>query len=193
METKKEIKIYQKQVNNIASKAEELEIKTEKQIETATDYLHQIKEASKRVKELKEGYTKPANEILKNARMMFSPLESKFKTAEMIIKDKMIEFDKRKQLESIKKSEKISEEVKKGNLDITKAGEKMQNIMPKSGYKGEEGAISYKTIKKIRIANETKIPRKYLVPNETLIRKDLLSGKKIAGVELIEEKIVASY
>ena len=192
-EPTKEIKVYQKQVSTIVSKAEALTIKTEKQITTATDYLYQIKEASKKIKELKEGYTKPANEILKNARAMFSPLELKFKTAEMIIKDKMIAFDKEKQLQALKEAEELSKKVQEGEVDIIEAGKKLQEITPKTGYKGNEGAISYKTIKRIRIVNEAKIPRKYLVPNETLIRKDLLEGKKIMGVQLIEEKIVASY
>ncbi len=193
MEQQKEIKVYQRQSNRIVEKAEDLTIKTEKEIIKATDYLHEIKTAGKKIKELKESYTKPANEIIKRAREMFSPLETQFKKAEMIIKDKMIKYDKEKQLKALKQAEELSKKVEEGEIDIIKASEKLSDITPKTSYQGEEGNIAYRTIKKIRIINERDIPREYLVPNEVLIRKDLLEGKKIKGVELIEEKIIASY
>lgn len=191
-EPTKEIKVFQKQSNSIIEKAEDLTISKAEEMEIATDYRHQISVASKKIKEAKELYTKPANEILKNARAMFSPLEMKFKTANDIIKKKMEEFNERQEKEALKEIEEIEKKVKEGSLDITEAGIKLEKLTPNNKYQGEIGSTSFRTHKEIRITNETLIPREYLVLNEVKIRKDLLAGKKIKGCELVIKKIAVN-
>lgn len=188
----KEIELYQSKINSITEQANSLKIKTDKEMTLAVDYLKEIKQNSNKVREIKERYTKPANEILRMARHMFGPIEMKFKEAERIIKDKMIKFDELKQKKALEQSSKLAEQVKAGKLDIQTAGEKMEKIEPKNSYEGQEGAITYKMIKKIYITDQNKIPRKYLKVDEVLLKRDLLAGVKIPGAEIREDKIVAS-
>lgn len=196
MKTKKikstELKIYEKQTNLVIEKANQLVIKTDKDLIGAIDGLSQVKKIANNIKELKETITKPLNEALKNARNMFAPFENNLKDAEVIIKAKMIAFDKKKIEDSLKEAERIAKAVKAGKLDIIEAGEKLAEIEPSNSYQGDSGAISYKRIKKIVITDINLIPRKYLIPNEMMIKQDLLLGISIKGCSLVEEKIVAS-
>ena len=192
MEKPKEVEIYQNKTNSIVEQAHGLRIKTDKEMTLAVDYLKEIKENSNKVREIKEKYTKPANEILRMARQMFGPIELRFKEAEKIIKEKMLGFDEIKQKKALEQTSKLAEQVKSGKIDIQKAGEKMEKIEPKNSSEGQEGAIIYKTIKRVCVVDQNKIPRKYLKVDEVLLKRDLLAGVKIPGAEIREDKIVAS-
>lgn len=184
---------YKKKVSGLISQSQGLDIKTEAQMETAVDYLKQVKDAGKNIKEQKEKLTDPAQETLRRIRALFKPIEDNIREAEGIIKGKMLSFDEIKQKQSESKIEKIEAKVKAGNMDIVKAAKQVEKIEPKNSYEGDAGKIQYRTVKKILIVDKTKIPREYLIPNEVMIRKVLLAGKKIPGIKLVEEKQVASY
>ena len=184
---------YKKKVSGLISQSQGLDIKTEAQMETAVDYLKQVKDAGKKVKEQKEKLTDPAQETLRRIRALFKPIEDNIREAEGIIKDKMLSFDEIKRKQSESKIAKIEAKVKAGSIDITKAAEQMEKIEPKTQYEGDAGKIQYRTIKKILIVDKTKIPREYLVLNESLIRRDLLKGVSVPGAKIVEEKQVASY
>ena len=65
--------------------------------------------------------------------------------------------------------------------------------IPEAVETGKVGTIKTRTIQKVIITDESKLPRKYLKPNEVLIRSEALKGIEIPGVEIKEEKIIASY
>mgnify|MGYP001561248910 CR=1 FL=1 len=54
----------------------------------------------------------------------------------------------------------------------------------------DHGSVQFRKIKKIRIVDENLIPDKYWVPDNVLIRKDLLAGIPVNGCEVYEEEIV---
>ena len=47
-----------------------------------------------------------------------------------------------------------------------------------------------RTTKKVRIINSDLIPREYMVPDEVKIRRVVLAGLEIPGVEVYEEKTI---
>jgi hypothetical protein len=49
---------------------------------------------------------------------------------------------------------------------------------------------STRKIKRLKIVDETLIPRKFLIPNEVAIKEALLAGEKVSGCELVEEEII---
>ena len=167
----KELAVVKTQVNKSISTAQQLTIKTKEDLEGATVVLSKIKSVGKLIQQKKESITKPLNEALKNARDLFRPLEESWEEAERIVKQKMVVF----QVAEEKKFEQASVKLEKIDKPETQIGNTI-----------------FKTIKKVIIKDEAKLPREYLLPNEVLIRKDALAGKEIAGVEVIEEKIVAS-
>jgi len=191
MDNNKEIKVYEKKTNIMMEQAEGLEIKTSSDMIFAVNLKTEIRLNANKIKAIKERYTKPANEILKTARAMFSPMEKKFIEAERVINGKMIKFDEIQQIIVAKKIEKITQKVAAGKLDIAKAGEKMEKLEVKNSYQGESGSVQFRIISDVVIIDLAKVPRSYLLPNSALIRKDVMSGIKIPGVEVRKRKITA--
>ena len=105
----------------------------------------------------------------------------------------MLSFNKLQEVKADKKLEDIEVKVQTGKMDIITAAEKMEKITPATSVNGENGKIQYRIIKKIIIKDISKLPRKYLIPDSFLIKKDVLSGVKIPGVEIKKEKIIATY
>ena len=196
-----ELKIIQEQdlapikdeTKNIFDQAKSLTIKTEDDLIVAADNLKQIKTVAARVKEFKEKFTKPANEILKTARTIFAPFESVCEEAEKEVKRKMLVFNQAQEKKAEKKTETIMGKVADGKMSVEKAAEKIEAAAPKTSVQGNVGAIQYRTVKKVVIESPELLPREYLIPNEVMIRKAALAGVQIAGVKVVEEKQVASY
>jgi len=191
-ENEKALEVAKKKTSKALVLAEGLKIKNQESLTKAVELLSNIKKVGKLIKASKEKITKPANEILKNARDMFRPVEDQYKEAERIVKFKMVEFNTKEEVKAEKKEEKILAKVEDGQISSEKASEKIENLAPEKTVQSKAGNIRFKTIKEVVIQDESKIPRNYLMPNMVKIRKDALDGQEIAGVKVVEKKIVAS-
>jgi hypothetical protein len=156
--------------------------------------LSKIKQVGRMIKERKEAITKPLMEALDSARDLFRPIEKSHKDAETIIKTKMLAYqsdqEKKREIEKVK----LAERVEAGTLKPETAIKRMENMQEVStNVKGKFGEVSTRTIKKLRIVDETKIPREYLIPNMPKINEAALKqGAQIPGVEVYEEKVIAA-
>jgi hypothetical protein len=182
---------YKKSLSIIEVKANQLSIKTDAEISTASDILFQIGEVQRKFTAEKEKLTNPAKSIIKWARDTFGPIEKQCEAAEATIKGKMVAYDAKKQAEAVKKLAKIAEKVTEGKIDLETASEKIDNLKPVNSYEGENGSIQFRQQKVITIIDEAKIPRKYMEPNMVAIRAGISAGDNIPGVEVKIEKIVA--
>src|SRR3990167_3914142 len=185
----KELAVIKTQVSKAVITAQQLQIKTKEELEGATSILSKIKAVGRLIQEKKESITKPLNEALKNARDLFRPLEAQWSEAEGIVKQKMVAFQISEEKKVEKKEEKIAEKVDTGKISFEQAATKIEKI---ERPENQVGNTTFKTIKKVVIEDATKLPREYLIPDEVKIRKDALAGIEIAGVKIIEEKIVSS-
>ena len=185
----KELAVVKTQVSKAVITAQQLQIKTKEELEGATSILSKIKAVGRLIQEKKESITKPLNEALKNARDLFRPLEAQWSEAEGIVKQKMVAFQISEEKKVEKKEEKIAEKVDTGKISFEQAATKIEKI---ERPENQVGNTTFKTIKKVVIEDATKLPREYLIPDEVKIRKDALAGIEIAGVKIIEEKIVSS-
>lgn len=182
---------YQKQAGLLLEEANALTIKTEVEIKKASDVLTEVISAQEKIQVEKERLTAPAREILDWANGVFNPLIAKFKFSERLIKSKMLDFDKKQEDKNKKKLAKIAEKVAEGKIDIDKASKKIEDLAPVKSYAGDIGGVQIRQNRKPVITDLSKLPRKYLKPDSTLIRQDLFKGIKIPGVELIIEKTIA--
>ena len=178
-------------ISIIETKANELTIKTDVDISTASDFIFKISEFQKAVEQKKDKYVAPANAIIKEARLTYNPIIKQCEAARELVDTKLIAYDAKKQAEALKKLEKISAKVVEGKISLEEASEKIDNTKIANSYEGDVGAIQFRTNKVIKIIDEAKIPRKWLVPDTTAIRLACLSGEVIPGVEVVTEKIVA--
>ncbi len=175
----------------IESKANELVVKTDADISTASDFIFKISEFQKAVEAKKDKLVGPAKAIIKEAQDTYNPFIRACEASEATIKAKLVVYDTIKQQIALKKLEKISQKVVDGTLSLEKASEKIDNTKVANSYEGTNSSIQFRINKVIHITDETKIPRKWLIPNATAIRLACLAGEIIPGVKVVEEKIVA--
>jgi len=180
------------QVSKLENRAQEIQINNEEDYRSTADLIAKLKETGSRIKNIKESITKPLNEALRNTRELFAPIESQFTNAESIVKTKILEYKRKIDAEVAKQEAKIAKGVESGRLKIETAEKKLDQIeRVENTTKGKIGEVQIRKIKKVRIIDINLLPREYLIPNDTLIRKDALGGKKIEGVEIYEEDVVA--
>lgn len=188
----KELSVMKGFVSKLEKQAQSITISSADEHKKAIDLVAVLKETGSKIKNKKESITKPINEALKNIRSMFKPIEDQFESAEEIIKTKLIDYTRKVNEEARKKEQAIANRVEKGTLKVETAERKMGEIEKvEKTTKGEKGEVQIRMIKKVRIEDETKIPREYLVPDMVKIRKDALGGKEIAGIVVYEEESLA--
>lgn len=188
----KEIELVQDQTSRAITAAKGLIIDSDAKMSEATDMLKKIKVVGKLITEKKELITKPLNQALKEARDMFRPFEEECDQAEREVKNKMITYQNEQ--ERIRKIElqKIENRVEKGTMKVETAVKKIENVQEVTkSVQGQVGAVSTRIIKKVRITDESLIPREYLIPDLKKIEQVAKAGVAIPGVEVYEEKSIS--
>lgn len=186
-----ELAPLRRNISIIETKANELAIKTDSDISSASDFIFKISQFQKAVEQKKDKYVAPANAIIKEARLTYNPIIKSCEAARELVDTKLIAYDAHKQELALKKLEKISAKVVEGKISLEEASEKIDNTKVQNSYEGDNGSIQFRTNKVIKIVDADKIPRKWLVPDTTAIRLACLAGEVIPGVEVVIEKIVA--
>lgn len=189
----KEIEVIKKDVGTIAKKISDLEIKTADDLMKATDVLSQIKTAQKNLKATKDTILQPQLDAVTATRNLFKPFEEQLSEAEGAIKDKMIRYEADVDAAAKKQEATIEKKLDEGTMKPETAARKIEQI-PTVGSQvtGARGVVQFRIQKKIVIENATLLPREYLIPDESKIRKAALAGLQIPGVKVVEEKIVAA-
>ena len=207
----KELTVVKTKVTKLQNQAQQIIINSPETYNEAADIVAKLKESGSTLKILKESITKPLNEALKNARGMFAPVEDDHEKAEMLIKRKLLDY-KQEQDRLVREKEaaiarklaeekaKLDAQVAAGQITEEKAEEKFDKKLEKAEEKidtidrienttkSKNGSVQVRKIKKVRIVDESLVPRSYLQVNEVLVRKDALSGVAIPGVEVYEEE-----
>jgi hypothetical protein len=189
----KELIPIKTELTRVGSYASTLTIKNEEQLKEATDELVVLKTIQKQITEKKEGVIKPLMTALRNARAIFAPFEEKIEEAEQAIKDKMIKYQQIVEANAQKKSEKIAKDVETGRIGFDEGVKRQAKIAePQKTISTDNGQITYRIVKKVVIEDSALIPREYLIPDLSKIRADIFTGKQIAGVKIVEEKIIST-
>ncbi len=158
-------------------------IKTHDQYNEAARLVKSLKEAAKSAKVEQSKITDPLELALENVNKHFDPFFQKVKLMDASIKVLMKEF----LIENKKKLKQLEQDVETG---------KIKNI---SSYVEKAAALtidsedsSVRNTWKAFIDDENKIPRKFLVPNVSMITKHLREGgKPIPGVRWEQEESIS--
>lgn len=183
----KEVVEYRSQVGFLVDTAKALKVESKEDYEKATELLAQVREVEVALQERKEKITRPLMAGLAEARELFKPLEASHAEAKKTIKEKMLDYSIKEDERIAKEKEKVEARVEKGTMRVDTAVKKLENI-------GEAPKTNLVTRTKVRITDESLIPREFLVPDMVKINDAVLKNKlTIPGVETYEEKsIVAS-
>ena len=181
----KELTEVKQQVSLVQQQANSLSVNNQQEADEATVILKRVKDAEKFMTAKKEEITRPLMASLAKVRDLFKPIEGNLADATKIIKSKILAWTIEEQDKKDKDAARVAARVERGTMKAETAAEKIETISktaPKSNLR---------IVKKVRIVDETAIPREYLVPNMTMITEAILrQGAVIPGVETYEEKSI---
>lgn len=176
-------------VSSAQQQANALKVTSPEQAEQGSVLLTSIKEYKKALTTRKEEMTRPLMRSLASIRDLFRPHELDLSDAERTVKAKLGAWQIEEDARAARETAKVLEKVESGRMRADTASGKLAEIGPTKKIKG----IKMMTRVKVRIMDETMIPREYLMPNMALITDAILhKNESIAGVEKYEEKVVAS-
>lgn len=150
----------------------------------ANDYLVKITQAEKKVIERERQILDPLNEAKKSIIDFFRPFREKLTSIKYQLKKEMGDYVVEINRKEIEKKAEIEKKVANGEINIDKAFEKINK------FEEKKGAVITRTNRVIKITDQTKIPQKYWIIDEVLLRKDALAGIEIPGVKIVVEEII---
>lgn len=189
-----DVEVIKKEMLTVQKAANNFQIITDEDLSQSADILKQIMQGEKLITTRKEDITRPLMQSLGSIRDLFKPLELGFADAKKIMKAKILAYQLEQEEKAEKEKAKIAARVEKGTMRADTAAAKMEAIVePQKSVSGSVGKITTRTIQKVRVVDETAIPREYLVPDMTKITEAIIrQGAMIPGVEKYEEKVIAS-
>lgn len=191
-----DLTIYEKQINPITKKAEELSVSDSNTMKEAVELLSTLNKKSDEITTEKERITKPLNEALKAERGRWKPFETILDSAISTLRSKISAYQTEQARIASEATDKIVSRVApgKGNLSAETAIKKLQEIdHPEEAVSTDAGTVKFRTSKVLKITDETKIPRHYLIVNEKLLLEDLKKGVAVFGAKLEEVQTVVNY
>lgn len=184
-----ELDVIKKDVSSVVGLAHKVEIDSQPAYESAAKLLSTVKALGKRIEERKKEITRPMLDALESTRALFRPVEKSYSEAESVVKEKMLEFTIAEQEKQEKEKARIAARVEKGTMREDTAIDKLDNMADVSG---KTATSSIRTLTKLRVTDESKIPRKFLVPDMKMIELAIKAGQDVPGVETYQEKVLAS-
>lgn len=172
--------------------ATKISIETSDDMGEAAVLLKQLASYAAKVKEKKEGITKPMNAALKAARALFAPLEDPLDEAISAVRKEMGRYQLAAEKAAHAEEERIAARVGegKGHLKPETAVRQMEAIeKPASSIQTDDGQVKFRDQKKFEVMDITMLPLEYVVADESLIRKAMQDGTELPGVRYWIEKI----
>jgi hypothetical protein len=185
----KEIQKYELEVNSYEDFSKSLIIRNEDDYKTALSQGKEIKNRLEIITSRKEEITKPLNQALKSARELFKPIEEIGAHSLLVIKTKMLDFQKEQTKKAELAKQKLAERVERGTMTAETAVRKIGEIQePNKTVKTEDGKATVKMVTKYRVTDKSKIPLIFLEPDMAAIKKSFRDGQIVAGVEVYQEE-----
>lgn len=181
--------------SRVISKASSVVVNDSDGYQKAGEVLKEIVALKKQVKLRKEKFTKPARDIIAQAKELFGQLEATAGEAEKMVKQAMLDWQQRLEAENAKLTQRLEGRVERGTMKLETAVKKASELPT---VDTSLAGVTKTTIRKIKIVNPDLVPKQYWVIDETAVRRDALGNRAqgiapidIPGVEIIEESTLA--
>jgi len=180
----KELKEYKSQVSFVQKAADDLVVTSKEDLEKGAELLNAVIKVEKVITERKNAITKPLMASLASIRDLFKPLEAGPAEAKKTIKAKMLDYTIAEEERVDKEKARVEARVEKGTMRTDTAIKKLEDI-------GDAPKTNLRKVTKVRIVDESLLPREYLIPNLTAITEAVLKQKiNVPGTEVYEEKSI---
>ena len=183
----------EEKIKGMRTLVETTAVTTDDELAAVSDIIKNIKSLGKFVRQEMERYTKPAQEIINNARQKFLPYEKECDDAESALKLKAKRYMDEQEAKRKKAEDKIAADLEAGKIKkedtavrkLEELGEQKQTVV------GGDSQITARKVKKAYIVEPEKVPHEYWVIDEVRVKKAALAGAVIPGVEVREESEIA--
>lgn len=196
--TNKEVSVIEKKLHPIIEKANELVVKDEKSEKLATEMLSQLNLVGDKMKEQKAKVYEPAYATVVAIREEWKPRETLLSSAIAVIRGKMTKYRTDAKAAADAEAAKIAARVGegKGKLKVDTAVRQIEEIeRPTGNVATDAGVVKYKTVPKFNpdTINMRLLPAQYHLPDLVAIRKAMLAGEKLPGVEYFTEEQPSNF
>jgi len=169
--------------SRLSALAIRIEVGTTEQESKAYDALGQIKTALKTIETARKKITGPLNQSLKAANNMFKTLSEPFKSADLIIRDKILDF-RRQQEEKARREQERREKIQASH---EAKGHKTYDLEEVEPEVAQETVITRRWT--YEVLDITKVPRKYLLLDGVAVREAIRAGEReISGLRIYQEE-----
>lgn len=169
--------------SRLSALAIRIEVGTTEQESKAYDALGQIKTALKTIETARKKITGPLNQSLKAANNMFKTLSEPFKSADLIIRDKILDF-RREQEEKARREQERREKIQASH---EAKGHKTYDLEEVEPEVAQETVITRRWT--YEVLDITKVPRKYLLLDGVAVREVIRAGEReISGLRIYQEE-----
>lgn len=186
----------QKSVTPITKQAEDIVIDSPETMAEATELMSKANKTMDNIKAEKETVLAPLREAAGAEKKRWKPLEDVLKPAIAMLRTKAGAYQTAEAKRVREEEEKIAARVKagKGNLKMETAAKKASAIVkPEEAVSTSAGTLKFRAKKQLKIVDETKIPREYLVVDEKKLLEALKAGTEVAGAEIEEVQVPVNY
>lgn len=177
------IAAIEKKSGKIINKLTGFKVKTKDDFELAAKLLKELKTFGAEAEKEEEGFWRPLKQLADKVKSHFKPLKDKISAVELETKKEMLAF-------TLKQDEKLKQlETKLETGEIKKVSTYMNNVAKEKVTATKD--VQIRTVKQLEITDLAKIPRKYLVVDETALKNALLAGVVVEGARIINVKTLA--
>lgn len=176
-------------LKNAVDNAKALKVVDNDSFKQAGEILKSVNDARKAAESRKKLFTKPADEIKAQAKELFDPFINEAKEVVTIIKEAMLEWQRKVDAEAAAKQAKLEARVEKGTMRLDTAVRKAGEIETADTA---AAGVTKSMVRKVKIVDPKLVPERYWFIDEVAIRRDAL-GNKAAGIEPIDIPGVEVY
>lgn len=188
--------MIEKKMSPAIKEAENIVIKDADDMKQATEVLSVLNRFNDAMTAEKERVTKPLLQALNAERKRWKPLETMYEGAIALLRRKMTKYQTDETAKAKAEEAKIAARVGegKGKLKVETAVRKMGEIeAPDKRVSTNAGMVKFRPVKKFEVTDLSALANYadggYILPNETAIRKAMMSGIEIPGVRYYEEQV----
>ncbi len=183
----KQVAVIQTEISPVITKARAIIVKDPKTMEAASLMLSEVNKHLDRIEEEKQKVLKPLNEARTAEINRWKPVISTLTTAIDHLRGTISAFQtaevKRVRAEEEAIANRVGEG--RGKLKVETAVKKIEEIdVPEHQVATEAGLVKFREDKVIKITDESRIPREYLVVDEKKLLEALKAGIVVPGAEL---------
>ncbi len=183
------VAVYEKESTTLAEQAEVLMIVDADSMKSAVSMLSLLNTKNDAIEEEEDKVVAPLKQALKAEQARWKPIKTALGDAIAVIRSKMTVFQTAEIRRAKEEEAVIAARVGagKGKLKVETAVKKFGEIArADKSVISDAGMVKFRTDKKLKIWDETLIPREYLLVNETKILATLKAGTPVEGCAIEE-------